>query len=321
MKARFMSLVLMGIVVFACATCQQRAGLSEQDQTAIRKVCEEGVKMVIGPNVDWGAYVSLAYTEDAKVMVPGIPILEGREAIKTAFASMGVIQDEKLNTVSLEGRGDLAYEQGTYSQTFTPPGALAAVSDKGKYITVWKKQADGTWKAVRDIWNSDLPPAGLVLSTGAAKPDAGPELKRLGWLVGSWKLDGESKGSPLLPAGKISATLDGQWFSGGSQLVCLYNVMYPNGPAQELSVYGYDSEAKAYWNYDMDSTGLNSFGKVIIQETGWTHVWDFKVGGKSVKMRLVLFDITPNGCAWKNDYSMAGSPWTLFAEGKAIKVK
>jgi ketosteroid isomerase-like protein len=261
MKARFMSLVLMGIVVIVCATCQQRAGLSEQDQTAIRKVADEAIKMAIDPDVNWGAYVSLFYTEDAKVMGPGMPILEGRQAIKTAFAAMGVIQDEKWNTVSLEGRGDLAYEQGTYTNTITPPGASAAVIDKGKYITVWKKQSDGSWKAARDIWNSDLPAAGLVLPTGAAKPDASPELKRLGLLVGSWKLDGESKGSPFIPAGKMSATLDSQWFSGGSQLLCLYNVMYPNGPVQELSIYGYDPEAKAYWNYDMDSTGQTALGR------------------------------------------------------------
>jgi ketosteroid isomerase-like protein len=321
MKARFMSLVLMGIVVFACATCQQKAGLSEQDRVAIRKVTDEAVKMAIGPNANWGAYVNLFYTEDARVMVPGASLLQGREAIRTAFGAMGTMQDEKINTVSLEGRGDLACEKGTYINTIIPPGTQAAVTEKGKYLTVWKKQADGTWKAAYDIWNSDLPPAGLVLPTGAAKPDAGPELKRLGLLVGSWKLDGESKGSPFLPAGKISANLDCQWFSGGSQLLCLYNMVYPSGPVQELSVYGYDPEAKAYWNYDMDSTGLSSFGKVVVQESSWTHVWEYKIGGKSVKMRLAFSSMTTNSGAWKNDYSMAGGPWTPLAEGKATKVK
>ena len=31
------------------------------------------------------------------------------------------------------------------------------VSDKGKYLTVWKKQPDGSWKVLLDIYNSDLP--------------------------------------------------------------------------------------------------------------------------------------------------------------------
>jgi ketosteroid isomerase-like protein len=31
------------------------------------------------------------------------------------------------------------------------------INDRGKYLAVWKKQPDGTWKCVMDIWNSDLP--------------------------------------------------------------------------------------------------------------------------------------------------------------------
>jgi ketosteroid isomerase-like protein len=321
MKKGILSIVLIGIMTFACATCQQQAGLSEKDTAAIRQVSDRAVKMAIGPNADWDAYISLYYTEDAKVLVPGMPILEGKDAIKAAFAAMGTILDEKWNSLSIEGHGDLAYEQGTYTVTSIPPGMSASMTDKGKGITIWKKQTDGTWKATRDMWNSDLPPAGLTLSTGAAKPDASPELLRLGRFVGTWKLDGESVGSPLMPPGKVSAILDVQWFSGGSQLLFLYNMMYPAGPVQELSVYGYDPEAKAYWNYDFDSTGLNMVGKVVIQENTWTHMWDLKIGGKSVKVRLVLSDMTPGGCSWKNDYSMAVGSWTPVAEGKAIKVK
>jgi ketosteroid isomerase-like protein len=29
--------------------------------------------------------------------------------------------------------------------------------DKGKYVEVWKKQANGAWKAVVDTFNSDMP--------------------------------------------------------------------------------------------------------------------------------------------------------------------
>ena len=31
------------------------------------------------------------------------------------------------------------------------------VTDRGKYVEAWKKQADGAWKVVEDIYNSDLP--------------------------------------------------------------------------------------------------------------------------------------------------------------------
>jgi ketosteroid isomerase-like protein len=47
-------------------------------------------------------------------------------------------------------------ETGTFEWTLAPKNGLAA-KDKGKYLTVWKRQMDGTWKIVRDINNSDLP--------------------------------------------------------------------------------------------------------------------------------------------------------------------
>jgi ketosteroid isomerase-like protein len=34
------------------------------------------------------------------------------------------------------------------------------VADRGKYLAVWKKQADGSWKIEADMWNSDLPAKG-----------------------------------------------------------------------------------------------------------------------------------------------------------------
>jgi len=33
-------------------------------------------------------------------------------------------------------------------------------ADKGKYVTVWKKQGDGSWKIYGDIGTPDLPPKG-----------------------------------------------------------------------------------------------------------------------------------------------------------------
>ena len=29
------------------------------------------------------------------------------------------------------------------------------VTGKGKYVCIWSLQADGSWKAIRDIWNAD----------------------------------------------------------------------------------------------------------------------------------------------------------------------
>jgi len=41
--------------------------------------------------------------------------------------------------------------------TLTPPGAAEPVGDRGKFVEIWKKQRDGSWRVVLEIFNSDLP--------------------------------------------------------------------------------------------------------------------------------------------------------------------
>ena len=65
----------------------------------------------------------------------------------TAFPP--VTSFEGVNT-HVEGAGDLAYATGTYTMRLTPPGATAEVEDRGRYISIWKRQADGSWKIVQE---------------------------------------------------------------------------------------------------------------------------------------------------------------------------
>jgi ketosteroid isomerase-like protein len=51
---------------------------------------------------------------------------------------------------------DIAYSYGTYKLNFSGP-AGNPTEDRGKYLEIWKKQKDGTWKCAVDTWNSDLP--------------------------------------------------------------------------------------------------------------------------------------------------------------------
>jgi len=60
--------------------------------------------------------------------------------------------------VDVAKSGDLPYTQGPYSMTTSNPKTKAPVTQKGKYLTVYRKQADGTWKAVEDTFMADAPP-------------------------------------------------------------------------------------------------------------------------------------------------------------------
>jgi len=50
---------------------------------------------------------------------------------------------------------------GTYSMTKSSPIDKKLVTDRGKYLTIFKRQPDGNWRAVADMANSDLPLSAL----------------------------------------------------------------------------------------------------------------------------------------------------------------
>jgi uncharacterized protein (TIGR02246 family) len=104
------------------------------------------------------------YANDASVLLPNAPIITGIDAIKAALTPMLADPNFALTfqatKVEASKGGDMVYTVGAYSMTESDEKTKKPVTDKGKYMTVFKKQADGSWKAVVDMLNSDLPAAG-----------------------------------------------------------------------------------------------------------------------------------------------------------------
>jgi ketosteroid isomerase-like protein len=100
------------------------------------------------------------YSDDAIVMPPNASAATTKESIRSAWKEMlmtpGAAISWKATKVEVAKAGDLAYVSGTYEETMTDASGKSA-NDHGKYVEIFKKQADGTWKVVADIWNSDLP--------------------------------------------------------------------------------------------------------------------------------------------------------------------
>lgn len=80
------------------------------------------------------------------------------ELVVSMFSS-ATLSNVTFQTEDVQVAGDLAIETGRYEMTVTPKQGKA-INDKGKYVTVWQRQPDGSWKIVRDISNSDLPATG-----------------------------------------------------------------------------------------------------------------------------------------------------------------
>jgi ketosteroid isomerase-like protein len=98
--------------------------------------------------------------DGASTFPPNATMVTGEVALRELwaeeFATPGFAVSWQASTAEVSAGGDLGYTVGTYEGTMNDPEGNP-VTDRGKYVTVWKKQPDGSWKAVADIWNSDLP--------------------------------------------------------------------------------------------------------------------------------------------------------------------
>lgn len=100
------------------------------------------------------------YADDATVLPAHAAIATTKEAIRSIFKNLltvpGVALSWKAAKVDVAQSGEVAYSMGTYELT-APDDSGKPTIDRGKYVAVWKKQPDGKWKVVTDIWNTDLP--------------------------------------------------------------------------------------------------------------------------------------------------------------------
>ena len=147
-------------LIIALTGCQQPAPQAPDtraaDETAIRAANDGQVKA--NSAYDAAKAVSF-YTDDVVGMAPDAPVIQGKENMQKYLEAM---MKEKpgfsFNTAKVEvaRSGDIAYDWGT--------GKMTVKDKKGKVTTttfksasVWKKQADGTWKMVVDTWSPDPP--------------------------------------------------------------------------------------------------------------------------------------------------------------------
>ncbi len=148
------SAVLVGVVL--------TTGIALADNEAEQAIREAGNQALKAAQAkDVARWVSF-YTDDATVYPPNEPVLKGKEAIQgwlsEAVANPNFAISWETTEVEVAEAGDLGFASGTYEATVSDEEGKP-VSVQGKWVSVYKKQADGTWKWMTDIWNKDQPPA------------------------------------------------------------------------------------------------------------------------------------------------------------------
>jgi len=152
-------LVLATVLVLAASGCGPQVDV-EAEEAAIRAAEDEALKIAQAKDAERWASV---YADDARVFPPNALLVTGKEAIRKLFAELfaspGFEIDWEVTRVEVSRAGDLGYVVGTHKVTVNDDEGNP-VTDRGKWIAIWKKQADGTWKCIEDIWNSDRPTGG-----------------------------------------------------------------------------------------------------------------------------------------------------------------
>ncbi|HUQ81065.1 MAG TPA: DUF4440 domain-containing protein [Gemmatimonadaceae bacterium] len=101
------------------------------------------------------------YAEDASLLPVAEPIVAGRAAIEREWAKVfgipGFRNVARITQLEVARGGSLAYTRGTYETELQGADGKPAV-ERGKWVTVWRRDAASGWQIAVDIFNTDAPP-------------------------------------------------------------------------------------------------------------------------------------------------------------------
>jgi uncharacterized protein (TIGR02246 family) len=134
------------------------SGLSAEAKAGVRAVDAQWARAAKAGD---GQGIAALYVSEAILLPPGEPMVKGDAAKKywVDFAN-GFSGPTELNTMAVEGGGDVATAIGTYTMTLTPrkAGAKPLPTEEGKYLEVLRRQDDGSWTIIYDMWSPNAPP-------------------------------------------------------------------------------------------------------------------------------------------------------------------
>jgi ketosteroid isomerase-like protein len=153
------SRIVSSLVVLLLGAGAILAQTNQKEVEAVRAADEAWLKVYAARDLE----KSVAFCdEDGSMLAPNAPIATGKAALTKVIASDLGRPDYKIewraDRVGVSRSGDLGYTVGTTRSSFKEASGKT-VFDNSKYLTVWKKQKDGSWKVLFDTFSTDLPPS------------------------------------------------------------------------------------------------------------------------------------------------------------------
>jgi uncharacterized protein (TIGR02246 family) len=130
-------------------------------QADVRAIEDILRRVEVSENTGNSAEIADMLAEDAVIMVPNQPVQEGRAACARFLADVmaGLLEqfDRRIVYVSAEVRviGDCGFDRGSFTFTIAPRSGGKTSRETGKYLFLYSRAADGSWRIARAIVNLD----------------------------------------------------------------------------------------------------------------------------------------------------------------------
>lgn len=134
----------------------QANGCYTKDQAALVDIFEDYV--VAQEEGDVESWIELWDSEGVQ-MPPNVPMRVGKteiwKAVRENFGSS--LLDMYITPQEVVVLGNFGYVRGVFGYTGTPKTGGDSFSMDGKFLTIFRKQPDGSWLIFRDIFSSNRP--------------------------------------------------------------------------------------------------------------------------------------------------------------------
>jgi hypothetical protein len=151
-------------------------------------------------------------------------------------------------------------------------------------------------------------------------PKPGPEVKRLAYAIGTWKIEGEAKPFGPMPGGKFTATQKCEWYAGGFFLMCHSDGTSPMGPEKAVSFQGYDPNEKVYTYHEFNNTGEAIASKGTVNGDTWNWTAESKMGDTTIGVRVTVKEVSRTEYTFKLEMSQNGGEFSVVQEATGRKV-
>ena len=143
-------------MLFFAISCQKQD--TEADIAAINEVWNQWTLACNTGDVE----LLMSLMDDNMVqMPPNAPANIGKEAIRPGEEALLGLFDIELPPMSVEEvevAGDWGFSRLTFTLSLRPKEGGETSTSSGKALSIFKRQADGSWKVYIDCFNYDAPP-------------------------------------------------------------------------------------------------------------------------------------------------------------------